>query len=101
MKYILFSLFILLTGCAGKESSSYPAPRNLATPGKAQACLKCHGSEAKTGFADAPQLEGRSYQDLVTALEKVRDYKVSQPTLRHELTQNEVHEIATYFSGVK
>lgn len=101
MKYIVLSLFVGVTGCASQGGSSYPAPRNLAAPEKAQACLTCHSTEAKTGFADAPQLAGRSYQDLVAALEKVRDYKVSQPTLRHDLTQDEVHEIATYFSKIK
>lgn len=102
MKLIIFSvLLIAMASCATEGNDSYPAPRNLATPEKAQACLGCHGSEAKTGFADAPQLAGRPYQELVAALEKVRDYKVSQPSLRHELSQGDVHEVATYFSSLK
>lgn len=100
MKYIGLCLFIMLVACVNREPSSFPEPRNLVAHEKAQSCLKCHGSNAKTGFADAPQLAGRPYQDLVKALEKVRDYKVSQPTLRHELDQTDMHEIATYFSNL-
>lgn len=101
MRMVIFSMMIMLVNCSTQSGSSYPAPRNLAMPDKAKACLNCHSSEVKASYADAPVLVGRSYQDLLDSLEKVRNYRVSEPSLRHRLGQADVHEVATYFSSLK
>jgi cytochrome c553 len=55
----------------------------------------------KTGFQETPALTGRTYQELIAALEKVRDYKEPLPSLRHNMSGMEIHEIAAYFSSIK
>jgi hypothetical protein len=55
----------------------------------------------KTGFQESPALTGRTYQELITAPEKVRDYKAPQPSLRHNMSGMKSHEMAAYFSSIK
>ncbi|MDO9394496.1 MAG: c-type cytochrome [Methylotenera sp.] len=92
---------LLLAGCSTQGSDASSASKNTVVKEKAQACATCHDPNLKTGFADAPPLAGRSYDELVAAIQKVRDYKAPQPSLRHDLSDQDVHDVATYFSNLK
>ncbi|MGB2832415.1 MAG: c-type cytochrome [Methylotenera sp.] len=102
MKYTILGLFYLaMTSCTTQENASKPVVKNAAVKEKAQVCATCHDPNLKSGFAEAPPLAGRPFDELVAAIEKVRDYDATQPSLRHNLSDKDIHEIATYFSSMK
>jgi len=102
MKYYVLGISLLcLVSCSTQGSRSSPTPRNIAITEKVQVCSTCHDPNKKTGFAEAPPLAGRSYDELVAAIQKARDYDSPQPSLRHDLNNQDIHDIATYFSSLK
>lgn len=102
MKHYMIGISLLfLVGCSTQGGDASSASKYSAVEEKAQACATCHDPNLKTGFADAPPLAGRPYDELVAAIQKVRDYKAPQPSLRHDLSDEDVHDVATYFSKLK
>jgi len=102
MKYYILgvALFFLL-GCSTHENISSATAKNSSVEEKVSICATCHDPNSETGFAEAPPLIGRSYSDLVSAIQKVREYDATQPSLRHDLSDRDIHLIATYFSSIK
>jgi cytochrome c553 len=94
------TLYFLL-GCTTQGNVPSSASNNTPIEDKARVCATCHNPDIRTGFAEAPPLTGRSYKDLVTAIQKVREYDASEPSLRHDLSDRDVYLIATYFSSIK
>ena len=102
MKHYIFVVSLyFLSGCSTHGNASNNAANNVAIDEKARVCATCHDPNIKTGFAEAPPLSGRSYKDLVAAIQKVREYDAPQPSLRHDLSDRDIHLIATYFSSIK
>ncbi len=102
MKYTVLGISILLlAGCTTQKSVTNPAPKNTAVTEKVQVCAACHGPDGKNGKEGVPPLGGRSYEELVKAMQNVREAYSPQPLLGHTLTNADIHDIATYFSGVK
>jgi cytochrome c553 len=102
MKYTILVIFLLsLVGCSTQGSSSNAAPKNTAVTEKVQVCASCHGPDGKNGKAGVPPLGGRSYEELVKAMQNVREAYSPQPLLGHTLTDAEIHDIANYYSGIK
>ena len=102
MKYIILGVsLITLASCTTQKSAPDPEPKNTAATEKIQTCMACHGADGKSGKEGVPPLGGRSYEELVQAMQKVREAYSPQPLLGHTLTDAEIHDIATYFSSVK
>jgi cytochrome c553 len=104
MNYTIFGMCLLsLAACTiqGNSRQGGSSAKNVATADRVKICVTCHDPNIKTGFAEAPALAGRPYKELVEALEKVRDYKAPQPSVRHEMSDKEIYEIATYFASIK
>ena len=102
MKYYMLGITLYcLSGCSTQSNVPSSASKNIAIEEKARICATCHDPDIRTGFKEAPPLNGRSYRDLVSAIQKVREYDASEPSLRHDLSDRDVHLIATYFSSVK
>ena len=94
------SLFFL-AGCSTQGNVSDSAPKNTAVTQKVQICIACHGDDGKSGKVGVPPLDGRSYEELVNAMQKVRDSYSPQPLLGHALSDEDISYIATYFSSFK
>jgi cytochrome c553 len=114
MKHTIFGLSIflsaglLLTGCSQQHDPTKPVPiKTSATEvkasgtEKAQICTTCHGIDGKHSKENVPPLGGRSYEELIVAMQRVKESYSPQPTLVHTLTDEEMHDIATYFSSFK
>jgi cytochrome c553 len=100
MKYNLFGLsVVLLAGCTSQETTSSVAQKNTAVPEKVQICVACHGVDGKHGKENVPSLGGRSYEELVVAMQRVKEAYSPQPLLGHALSDEDMHDIATYFSS--
>jgi cytochrome c553 len=97
MKYYLLSIAsFALIGCAEQESNI-----NTTATEKALVCASCHDQNVRTSSIDAPILNGRPYDELVTAIKEVNEYHVSQPSLMHDFKSEDIHGIATYFANAK
>ncbi len=102
MKYYALCISILfLAGCSAKEDASSPASEIIPVTQKVETCLACHGADGKSGKPGVPALSGRTYEELVQAMKKVRDTYSPEPLLGHNLTDEDIHDIATYFSSIK
>jgi cytochrome c553 len=102
MKYYMLGVTLyFLLGCSTHGNVSSSTPKNIVIEERARVCATCHDPDIKTGFAEAPSLTGRSYQNLVSAIQKVREFDASEPSLRHDLSDRDIHLIATYFSSIK
>lgn len=102
MKYSLLSIALcILASCSTQKHVPSSAANNSAVEEKALVCASCHDPNIKTGFAEAPSLTGRPYKELVSAIQKVRDYDATQPSLRHDLSDRDIYLIATYFSSIR
>ena len=97
MKNLILSLPLLLViGCSTQakvESAGSPATSKIST------CIACHGSDGKSGKPGVPPLADRSNEELVTAMQRVRDAYSPQPLVGHELSDAEIQDIAAYFSS--
>lgn len=97
MKYYLLGLSLLsLIGCSEQESNV-----NTAASNKALVCASCHDPNVRTRTTEAPSLNGRPYDELVTAVTEVSEYYVTQPSLMHDFKSEDIHGIATYFANAK
>lgn len=102
MKHYLLGMSLLcVIGCSTHGSDASSTSKTITATEKAQVCANCHAPNAKKGIVEAPSLAGRSYDDLVVAIQKVHEYYVSQPSLMHDFKQEDIHDIATYFSNLK
>lgn len=102
MKYNLFGIFILLlVGCSPLDNTPKAIAENAAVTEKAQICMTCHGVDGKQGKENVPPLGGRTYEELVAAIQRVKESYSPQPTLVHSLSDEDISDIATYFSNVK
>jgi cytochrome c553 len=102
MKYTILGLFILLlAGCSHQQDPTKPAPIKASATEKAQICTACHGVDGKHGKENVPPLGGRSYEELVAAMHRVKESYSPEPTLVHRLSDEDMHDIATYFSSFK
>jgi cytochrome c553 len=90
-----------LAGCSAKENTTNPPSKNISVTQKVEICLACHGADGKSGKLGVPALSGRSYEELAQAMERVRDTYSPEPLLGHSLTDEDIHDIATYFSSIK
>jgi cytochrome c553 len=95
---IIVSCLLSLIACTSQRSNVALVTTDS---DKVKMCASCHNPNVKTGFEEAPALTGRPYKELVTALEKIRDYKTPQPSIRHDMSDKDIHEIAVYFSSIK
>lgn len=102
MKYYLLGFYILLvTACTSQGNTANSSAKNAAAPENVQICLACHGTDGIHGKAGVPPLGGRSYDDLVNAMHDVREASSSQPLLGHFLSDDDIKEVARYFSNLK
>ena len=102
MKYYMLGLsFFMLVGCSTQEKASDAAQKNTAATRKAQDCILCHGVDGKSGKPGVPALGGRPYDELVAAMQTIRDAYNPQPLMAHSLSDEDIKDIATYFSSVK
>jgi len=102
MKYIIFGISVLmLVGCTTQGSTPSPSAANTTVAEKVEVCVACHGPNGKNGKAGVPPLGGRSYEELVVAMQRVKDAYSPQPLLGHQLSDQDIHDIANYFSSVK
>src|SRR5450830_272825 len=102
MKYYLFGIYILLvTGCTTQGNTANSQAKKVAAPEKVQICLACHGVDGIHGKAGVPPLGGRTYDDLVKAMHDVREASSAQPLLGHFLSDDDIKEVAMYFSTLK
>jgi cytochrome c553 len=100
MKYYIVGIALcLMMGCSAHDNRSSNTSKNTTIDEKVRACATCHDPNIKTGFVEAPPLIGRSYNELVLAIQKVREYDASEPSLRHDLSDRDIHLIAIYFSS--
>jgi cytochrome c553 len=101
MKYYVLGISLFfLAGCSTQGSVS-SAPKNTAVTQKVQTCIACHGADGKSGKVGVPPLGGRSYEELVKTMQNVRDSYSPQPLLGHALSDEDISDIATYFSSFK
>ncbi len=102
MKYTLFGvLILLLAGCSPPGNTPKAIAKNAAAAEKAQICTTCHGVDGKHGKENVPPLGGRSYEELVAAMQRVKESYSPQPTLVHSLSDEDIRDIASYFSSFK
>lgn len=102
MKYYVLGISLLfLAGCSAQGGVSNSAPKNTAVTQKVQTCIACHGADGKSGKVGVPPLGGRSYEELVGAMQNIRDAYSPQPLLGHALSNEDISDIATYFSSFK
>lgn len=102
MKYYALGISILfLAGCTAKEDVSNPVSENVPVSQKVETCLACHGADGKSGKPGVPALSGRTYEELVQAMKNVRDTYSPEPLLGHTMTDEDIHDVATYFSSIK
>lgn len=98
---VFLSLSLLLAGCAQQQDPTKPAPIKTSVTEKAQICTTCHGVDGKHGKENVPTLGGRSYEELVAAMQRVKEPYSPQPTLVHSLSDEDMRDIAAYFSSFK
>lgn len=98
---VFMSAGLLLVGCPQLEDPAKPAPIKTSATEKAQVCTICHGVDGKHGKENVPPLGGRSYEELVAAMQRVKESYSPQPTLVHSLSDEDMRDIATYFSSFK
>lgn len=97
MKYYLLGITLLsLMGCSEQGSKV-----NTAASDKALVCASCHNPNVQTSSIEAPSLNGRPYDELVAAITEVDEYYITQPSLMHDFTSEDIPGIATYFSNAK
>lgn len=102
MKYTILGISLLsLASCTTQGNTADSTPKNTADTEKVQVCVACHGPNGKDGKVGVPPLGGRSYEELVKAMQNVREAYSPQPLLGHTLSDEDIHDIATYFSSVK
>ncbi len=102
MKYYLLSTLVLfLAGCSTKEDVSSSSPAKVSVAQKVETCLACHGADGKSGKPGVPALGSRPYEELAEAMRNIRETYSPQPLLGHSLTDEDIHDIATYFSNIK
>lgn len=99
--YILGLSFFMLLGCSTQDKVTQPAQHNKDVAQKVQSCIACHGADGKNSKEGVPPLGGRSYEELVEAMQKVRDAYSPQPLLGHRLADDDIQDIASYFSSTK
>jgi cytochrome c553 len=78
------------------------AANSVADVSKVKACFACHGEEGNSSNAAVPTLAGQQPVYLVNQLTAFRDNKRSSPVMLQQaknLQDNEIAEIAAYFSG--
>jgi cytochrome c553 len=98
---VFLSAALLLAGCSHQQDPTKPAPIKASATEKAQICTACHGVDGKHGKQNVPPLGGRSYEELVTAMQRVKESYSPEPTLVHRLSEEDMRDIATYFSSFK
>lgn len=91
-------LGLLISSCSTQTKASHQAYKNDDIAKKTQSCVACHGADGRHGKDGVPPLGGRSYEELVEAMYKVRGAYSPQPLVGHQLSDEDIHEIATYFS---
>ena len=92
---------LLLTSCAQREDTTKPAPIKTSATEKAHICTTCHGVDGKSGKVNVPPLGSRSYEELLAAMHRVKESYSPEPTLVHRLSDEDMRDIATYFSSFK
>ena len=102
MKYYLLGMSLFfLAGCSAQGSVSKSEQISTTVTQKVQTCINCHGADGKGGKVGVPPLSGRSFEELVEAMQNVRDGYSPQPLLGHALSDEDIRDIATYFSSFK
>lgn len=102
MRHTIIGLcLLLLTGCSPPVNTPKAIVNNAEVAEKVKVCIACHGPDGKSGKEGVPQLGGRTYEDLMAAMKKVKEAYSPQPLLGHTLSNEDMHDIATYFSQFK
>jgi len=102
MKYtILGFIFVILVGCTAQGSIPKSTQKISEIPESVRVCVACHGVDGRHGKENVPKLGGRTYDDLISAMQKVKETYSPQPLLGHRLSDLEMNDIAIYFSTVK
>jgi cytochrome c553 len=102
MRYIVFcTAILLLAGCSVPDNTPKAIAKNAALSEQVEVCIACHGPDGKNGKEGVPPLGGRSYDDLMAAMHKVKESYSPQPLIGHSLSDEEMRDIAAYFSSIK
>ena len=70
-------------------------------PEKVHICTACHGVDGRHVKENVPLLGDRTYEDLIVVIQRVKDTYSLQTLLGHALSDEDMHDIATYFSSFK
>lgn len=101
MKYFTVILFLfLIVACSAQNKVTSISKNGAMDDKKVATCVACHGIDGRSGKAGVPSLSNRSYDELVAAMEGVRESYSPQPLLGHALSDKDIHEIAVYFSSI-
>ena len=99
MKYFKFvTLISILASCSLPDNTPKAIAESAALSEKVEVCIACHGLEENSGKEGVPPLKGRTYEELKAAMERLREYYSPQPLLAHNFSDNDIHDIAIYFS---
>ncbi|MBM3350752.1 MAG: c-type cytochrome [Betaproteobacteria bacterium] len=97
MKYLILSLPLLFAVACTSQSKVESG--SGAGASKIGSCIACHGADGRSGKEGVPPLADRSREELVAAMERVRDAYAPQPLIGHDLNDQEIQDIAAYFSA--
>ncbi len=86
------------------SSSVHAAGDAAAGSGKAVLCAACHGAEGISSNDIWPNLKGQKYGYLVKQIKAFRDGSRLDPSMQPmvaNLTDEDIENLAAYFSGMK
>jgi len=102
MKNFMLSLFLIsFSACSTQSKVEVAGQQGSAGVNKLENCIACHGADGRSGKEGVPPLANRSYDELVAAMERVRDSYSPQPLMGHTLSDDEIQELAKYFSAIQ
>jgi len=101
MRHYPFIIFFALVSYSLAGCAADAKKVNAADAKKVESCVGCHGVDGRHGKEGVPALGGRPYDELVQIMLDQRDSHLTQPLIVHVMSDEEIREIATYYSNLK
>jgi cytochrome c553 len=86
--------FLLASGFIGPAYAGDP----VLGKNKAESCLACHGDHGTPAIQGVPKIDRISAEALVATMQKMREVHHDQPISAHNLSDEDLNDIAAYFS---